>query len=80
MSIKMCPKQQRTTDRAMIGSVLRTKRRSFRGDDILTESRRAGFAVQSLGMGEPVPRHTGTENIMFREKQKSSVAGHRGKE
>lgn len=50
------------------------------GDDILAESSRVGFVVQSLGMGEPVPRHTGTENIVFREKQKSSVAGHWGKE
>ena len=36
--------------------------------------------VQSPGMGEPVPRHTGTETTVFREKQKSSVAGHWGKE
>lgn len=46
----------------------------------MTESSRVGFAVQSLGIGEPVPRHTGTENIVFREKQKSSVAGLWGKE
>ena len=80
MSTKMCPKQQKTIDRSTIGSVLRRKRRSFKRDDILTEFWRVGFMVQSLGMGEPVPRHTGTETTVFREKQKSSVAGHWGKE
>jgi len=80
MSAEMCPKQQKTTDRAINGSVLRRKRRSFKGDDILTEFWRVGFMVQSPGMGEPVPRHTGTETTVFREKQKSSVAGHWGKE
>lgn len=36
--------------------------------------RRLGFAKQRMGLGEYVPRHTGTENTVFREKQESSVA------
>ena len=73
MSTKMCPKQQKTTDGAMIGLVLRRKRSSFKGDDNLTEF--GGWVLRYRAWG-----WESTGNTVFREKQQSSVAGHWGKE
>ena len=69
MSIKVCPPKQKTTEKAVTGSELGRKRR-----ESLTEFRRVGLARQRMGVRQHVPKHRGTENAVFKEKQESSVA------
>lgn len=71
--VKVHPKQRKTPEKARTCLMSGREGRPLRGDAILTEFRRAGFARQRMGAREHAPGHTGTENTEFRKKQESDV-------
>lgn len=71
--VKVHPKQWKAPEKAMTCLMSGREGRSLRGDTILTEFRRAGFARQRKGAREHVLWHMGTKNTEFRKRQDSAV-------